>query len=177
MTQNLNQAKRPKLVGNFIRQQREKLHLSQRALGLLFDPPVTTQFISNVERGVTPLPPAHVPLLTKALQVSEAEIMSLLKSEYTFKLSGRLGITQEETGSANRPMIMMPKGASDQFNGSHVEVLAQDYPFIRELYQAYRSADPKTRETFSSLCETTLRVSLRTGTSAVANKLNTRSSE
>jgi transcriptional regulator with XRE-family HTH domain len=179
VTQNLNQAKRPKLVGNFIRQQREKLHLSQRALGLLFDPPVTTQFISNVERGVTPLPPAHVPLLTKALQVSEAEIMSLLKSEYTFKLSGRLGIAQDDVGSANRPVIMMPKSASDQSNSSHIEVLAQDYPFIRALYQAYRGADMKTRETFSKLCETSLRFSLRTGTSATAaaNKLNTRSSE
>ena len=44
--------KQPKLVGAFIRQRREALGLSQRALGLLFSPPVTTQFISNVERGV-----------------------------------------------------------------------------------------------------------------------------
>src|SRR5688500_18638486 len=86
-------AKQAKLVGNFIRQRRESLGLSQRALGLMFTPPVTTQFISNVERGVTPLPPVHVPILTKALLVSEDELMSLLEREYVLKLSGRLGKT------------------------------------------------------------------------------------
>src|SRR3954468_24285738 len=84
-------SKRPKIVGNFIRDRREALGLSQRALGLLFTPPVTTQFISNVERGVTPLPPAHIPTLTKALNVSESEFMALLEQEYAYKLSGRLG--------------------------------------------------------------------------------------
>src|SRR4051795_11899745 len=83
--------KNPRLVGNFIRPRRETLGLSQRALGLLFTPPVTTQFISNVERGVTPLPPAHIPTLTKALNVSETEFMGLLEQEYAYKLSGRLG--------------------------------------------------------------------------------------
>src|SRR5262249_47894405 len=81
---------RPKLVGSFIRQKREASGLSQRALGLLFNPPVTTQFISNLERGVTPLPLNHIPTLTKALSINEAEIMSLLEREYTMKLSGRL---------------------------------------------------------------------------------------
>ncbi len=52
------------IVGAFIRQRRETLGLSQRALGQLFQPPVTTQFISNVERGVTPLPPVHISTLT-----------------------------------------------------------------------------------------------------------------
>src|SRR5690606_28317860 len=85
------QPRNPRLVGTFIRQRRDALRLSQRALGQLFDPPVTTQFISNVERGVTPLPPAHVPTLAKALVADENEIMSLLEREYAVKLSGRLG--------------------------------------------------------------------------------------
>src|SRR3984957_15346979 len=91
----MESSKRPKIVGNFIRQRREALGLSQRALGLLFEPAVTTQFISNVERGVTPLPPAHVPTLTKALRVSESEMMALLEREYTQKLSGRLGLQHD----------------------------------------------------------------------------------
>src|SRR3989338_6697609 len=83
--------KQPLSVGNFIRQRREALGLSQRALGLLFTPPVTTQFISNVERGVTPLPPAHIPTLCRALKISESEVMAILEREYAVKLSGRLG--------------------------------------------------------------------------------------
>src|SRR3954470_13976428 len=81
---------RPKLVGKFIRKKRELAGLSQRALGLMFNPPVTTQFISNLERGVTPLPLNHVPTLVKALNVTETELMGLLEREYTLKLSGRL---------------------------------------------------------------------------------------
>src|SRR3954468_24483763 len=85
---------RLRLVGEFIRKRREMMGMSQRALGMLFDPPVTTQFISNVERGVTPLPPAHVPVLAKAISVEEKEIMALLEKEYAMKLSGRLGIAE-----------------------------------------------------------------------------------
>src|SRR3954469_19062686 len=106
----LNVIKRPKLVGEFIRKRREALGLSQRALGLLFEPAVTTQFISNVERGVTPLPPAHVPTLAKALLVSEDEIMSLLEREYSLKLSGRLGKMASGAGAGD----MKPNGSPTQ---------------------------------------------------------------
>jgi transcriptional regulator with XRE-family HTH domain len=85
--------KLPKLVGNFIRQRREALNISQRALGQLFTPPVTTQFISNVERGVTPFPAGHVPVLAKVLQVSEKELMSVMEQEYALRLSSKLGQT------------------------------------------------------------------------------------
>src|SRR3989338_5404080 len=83
--------KRSKVVGEFIRKQREALGMSQKALGQLFSPPVTTQFISNVERGVTPLPPVHIPVLAKFLATTEMEIMALLEKEYALKLTGRLG--------------------------------------------------------------------------------------
>ncbi len=143
-------AQSPKLVGSFIRQRREALGLSQRALGLLFTPPVTTQFISNIERGVTPLPPAHVPTLTKALMVSEEELMGLLEREYTAKLSGRLGkadgalvadLTSAVSAGAGHPQLVI----------SH-----PDYDFMRSLYDAYRSADPKTRQAFATVCESML---------------------
>ena len=136
----IDSPKRPKIVGTFIRQRREALHLSQRALGLLFDPPVTTQFISNVERGVTPLPPAHVPTLTKALQVSEAELMGLLEKEYTQKLSGRLGLAHDS-----------PALVSDQTMSS-----PSDFEFIQRLYQAYQLADVQTRQAFAGVCQNML---------------------
>src|SRR3954447_22339910 len=115
--------KQPKLAGHFIRQRREALGLSQRALRLLFSPPVTTQFISNVERGVTPLPPAHVPTLTKALLVSENELMVLLEREYAAKLSGRLG--KIEPDGDGRP---------DGHAVPALTVASGDYEFMRRLY-------------------------------------------
>src|SRR5436305_13141430 len=102
--------KKPRIVGNFIRQRRETLGLSQRALGLLFSPPVTTQFISNLERGVTPLPPNHVPTLTQALNISEAEIMSLLEREYAMKLSGKLGREAPVDGAMGPGVIVHAGG-------------------------------------------------------------------
>lgn len=143
----IESSKRPKIVGNFIRQRREALNLSQRALGLLFDPPVTTQFISNVERGVTPLPPAHVPTLTKALQVSEAELMGLLEKEYTSKLSGRLGLPQD---------AVLANGNGNG-NGHHSGMTSSpEYDFIQSLYQAYTLADSQTRKAFAGLCQSML---------------------
>ncbi|HUP56568.1 MAG TPA: helix-turn-helix transcriptional regulator [Bdellovibrionota bacterium] len=135
--------KRPRIVGNFIRQRREALGLSQRALGLLFTPPVTTQFISNVERGVTPLPPAHIPTLTKALGVGEAEFMSLLEQEYAYKLSGRLG----KGDSVPTSLITAPNG------GGALPVAETDYPFMRTLYTAYVQADPARRQQFANAVE------------------------
>src|SRR4051812_50030016 len=111
VTNSIESPKRPKLVGNFIRQRREALNLSQRALGLLFDPPVTTQFISNVERGVTPLPPVHIPTLAKALATNDTEIMLLLEREYALKLNGRLGKSEdiEKTGIHSTPGLAIAK--------------------------------------------------------------------
>lgn len=135
----------PRLVGNFVRQRREALGLSQRALGLLFSPPVTTQFISNVERGVTPLPPSHIPTLTQALSVSEDEIRALLEREYALKLSDRLGKPVNGTD---------PPGAEASL--SQLTVCPADYEFIRNLYDAYRKADPKSQQAFATVCESML---------------------
>lgn len=147
-------SKPPKLVGSFIRTRREALGLSQRALGLLFAPPVTTQFISNVERGVTPLPPAHVPTLVKALMVSEEELMALLEREYTVKLSGRLGKAPEgQVGvPSDNGMVTMP----------HLVIATPDYDFMRTLYDAYRQADGKTRQAFATVVESLLDTRKRT---------------
>jgi transcriptional regulator with XRE-family HTH domain len=162
VTNMIESPKRPKLVGNFIRQRREALNLSQRALGLLFDPPVTTQFISNVERGVTPLPPAHVPTLTRALQVSEADMMGLLEKEYTLKLSGRLGIQQNTFGGQSHGgAVIIPMNGQLGASQPQMTVSNHDYEFMRSLYEAYKSADSKTRQTFTGICETVLNLSGR----------------
>src|SRR5207237_118351 len=137
----------------------------QRALGLLFTPAVTTQFISNVERGVTPLPPAHVPTLAKALQVAGAEIMALLEREYSAKLSGRLGRTGD----------MMAQSIGTDSAAISAEILAlsienDHYAFMSDLYDAWRKADPKTRQAFATVCETIL--NLRVKPTASSNGSN-----
>jgi len=120
--------------------------LSQRALGLLFSPAVTTQFISNVERGVTPLPPAHIPTLARALAIAEVELTRLLEREFTMKLSDRLGTKDE--GELNAPSLA---------------VSGPDYDFMSQLYDAYQKADQQTRQSFGDLCQKLLRVTKPSG--------------
>ncbi|MFZ9594898.1 MAG: helix-turn-helix domain-containing protein [Bdellovibrionia bacterium] len=138
---------RVRLVGDFIRKNREALNLSQKALGQLLEPPVTTQFISNIERGVTPLPAVQVPFIAKALSASDAEIQSLLEKEYAIKLSERLGRKSDsmsEGGDPSHPPTLL--------------VANKDYVFIRKLYDAYRLADPGTQSAFVAVCENMLRI-------------------
>ncbi|MBI4925842.1 MAG: helix-turn-helix transcriptional regulator [Bdellovibrio sp.] len=124
----MKESKYPKLVGEFIKQKREDLGLSQKELGQLFDPPVTTQFISNVERGVTPLPPSHVAFLTKALNVAEEEVMTLLEKEYAVKLSSRLG----KVNSTNKcPNLLI----SDPV----------EFELMKKLYEFFSKANPKDK--------------------------------
>lgn len=128
------------LIGEFMKKKREALNLSQRALGMLFTPAVTTQFISNIERGVTPLPPAHVATIAKALQVPESELMALMEREYTQKLSDRLG----------KPEYAMLQGSSptegEQF---------------KRLWEAYARAENPAQVAFLQACESILHVTLK----------------
>ena len=132
----------PGIVGGFLREKREAVGLSQRALGLLFDPPVTTQFISNIERGVTPLPPAHIPTLVRALHLVENELLAVLEREYAAKISNRVG----------HP-VLPPAGNV----GTGFRIADEDRVYFQSLYDSYRSSDPKTREAFQSVCDTLLR--------------------
>ena len=132
--------KSSKIVGNFIKQRRSALKISQRSLGQMFNPPVTTQFISNVERGVTPLPPIHVPTLSKALQVSETELMKLLEQEYASKLGLRLGAPEDVQSTR---VLSMP---------------AEYHGFFQKIYDAYRAADEKTRQAFATVCDSILNI-------------------
>ena len=135
MTEN---GKPKRLVGPFIRLKREEKNLSQRALGMLFIPPVTTQFISNMERGVTPLPPAHIPTLVKILSISENELTQLLEKEYMLKLSERLGTAG---------------GAQAEGIGSglaYLPVSASHLDFFKSLYEKYSKAPPNTQQELHS---------------------------
>jgi hypothetical protein len=140
MLQDLHNNSRPRLVGTFIRKRRETVGLSQRSLGLLFNPPVTTQFVSNLERGVTPLPLHHVPTLCKALSVSETEIMALLEKEYTLKVSGRLGLPSESAASAPSSEGLL-------------NIAAEDQSWLSDTYLAFSKSDEKTKQAFISVCE------------------------
>ena len=120
--------KRPCLVGTLVRKKREAVGLSQRALAQLFQPPVTTQFISNVERGVTPLPANHVALVARVLKMSEQELMDVMTQEFNQRLSGKLGAPA--VGSA------LPD-------------------VLKKLYGALAS-DVTKRDEFVALCESVL---------------------
>lgn len=140
----LESTKRPRLVGQFIRNRRETLKLSQRSLGQLFDPPVTTQFVSNVERGVTPLPPNHVSTIARALQISDSELLAVMEQEYRAKISGKIGGTDGLATSMSTTTVGTP-----------------EYDFIRSIYEAYRSADTPTQQAFMNVCENMLHVQRR----------------
>lgn len=136
----------PGIVGAYLRQKREAISLSQRALGQLFEPPVTTQFISNIERGVTPLPPVHVATLVRVLQLPEAELLEALEREYSNKISNRVGRAPNGNGSSPAQGI------------ASFRILDEDRPQFQAVYDAFLKADPKTREAFQAVCETLLHV-------------------
>ena len=69
-------------IGQFIREKRLEAGLSQRALGKAFDCEVTTQFISNVERGVCPMPVYKIPELARVLKCDPNEIVAVMCEEY-----------------------------------------------------------------------------------------------
>ena len=141
------------LVGSFLRQRRESLNISQRQLGLRFQPPVTTQFISNLERGVTPLPAHHIPILAKELQLPEERILSLLEREYSQKISER--IHRPATAADGPPALAAIPPTSTLRN---LIIEEKDAEFITALYRAYSFADEETQQNFASMCEKILRM-------------------
>jgi len=127
-----------RILGPFIRKMREKAGLSQKALGLLFNPTVTTQFISNVERGVTPLPLNHLPTLCEVLKISETELKLVMEQEYALKLSEKMGA---DPSSTSHPI--------SDFEG----------PYMNAISIAYRLASPEVQKAFESACLNLLKVS------------------
>jgi transcriptional regulator with XRE-family HTH domain len=142
--------KLPKLVGNFIKQRRQALNMSQRTLGQMLNPPVTTQFISNLERGVTPLPVSHIPALAKVLQINDHELTTLLEKEYALKISKRIGKSGIESGAVSTAL----------------QVSSEDAALMKAIYDAFRTADQKTQQAFITVCESILGISKLTPAAA-----------
>ena len=130
--------KRLKWVGSFIRKKREDLGLSQRELASQFVPAVTTQFISNIERGVTPLPVNHLATLTRVLKIPQGELASLLQRDYQTKLASTLGM---ENGAAG-------------FSTDSLSNEEQDFLFA--FARSFASADPEKRRELRDHVEKTL---------------------
>jgi len=91
------------LVGSYLKQMREKAGLSQKSLGLLLKPEVTTQFVSNIERGITPLPLTHFKRIAESLGIPAHELIEKMESEYSAKLNQAV-TTQTERISRRVPV-------------------------------------------------------------------------
>jgi len=150
-----------RLIGSYIRQKREILGLSQRELGQRLNPPVTTQFISNMERGVTPLPPVHIHAISQALGVPEAEITQILEKEFLLR------ITEKTKSTEGLPLNPPAEGTLQTEPDAHAPEMAallvpeklQEF-FVR-LCEAIPAATPGQLEALASVCEHQLRVPAR----------------
>ena len=108
-------ARSPNWVGAFIRQKREDKGLSQKELGQKFEPAVTTQFVSNLERGITPIPAVHVQALVRALDMREQELMLLMEKEYAAKLTHKIAGQSMEIGGESAPAVIVVPRADEEF--------------------------------------------------------------
>ena len=125
------------IVGQFIKERREKLGISQKSLGQSLTPPVTTQFVSNVERGITPLPPIHVEAMARALQIDCAHLVLLIEREFAQRLSQRSGVPY----------------SSKQME---LKVMEAHAPLFGKIYEKFCNQTPEAQEAFLTVCETML---------------------
>lgn len=124
--------KKAAIVGSYIKLKRTEAGLSQKALGMTFEPPVTTQFISNIERGATPLPAVHISKICQVLKVREEELVSLMEREYASKLTHKVGIAMDYANLGSSSV------SSSWFKG---------------LLDAYEKSDMETQRSFQETCE------------------------
>jgi transcriptional regulator with XRE-family HTH domain len=139
-------AKSPNWVGAFIRQKREDQSLSQKELGQKFEPPVTTQFVSNLERGITPIPAVHVNALVRALQINEQELMVLMEKEYAAKLTHKIAGHSSE-GDQHAPAVMV--------------VPKVDEDFFKWMIQSYNNLSDIDRSQFKAQLKSWFELSLK----------------
>jgi len=113
-----------KQVGLFVRQLREKKGLSQGDVAKLLQLK-TAQSISNIERGVSPLPKAKIRKLAEILGVKKADIVSVVLSEVQDRYSKAAGVAARS--------IVVPNDLS-----------ADEYSVLKSL--ALRLAETKKSE-------------------------------
>ena len=148
--ENLNKkslARSPNWVGQFIRQKREDKSLSQKELGQRFEPPVTTQFVSNLERGITPVPAVHIQALVRALEINEPELMVLMEKEYAAKLTHKIaGQHTDMSGESAPAVLVIPK---------------VDEEFFKWIVQSYNNLGEMDRVQFKAQLKSWFELSLK----------------
>jgi len=122
--------KKNSIVGPYIKSKRTELGLSQKALGQAFEPPVTTQFVSNIERGATPLPPTHIGKICQVLRIKEEELLQMMEKEYASKLTHKVGLQIDFSPGG----IPIPS-------------------WLRKLVESYPSASPEVQQMLKEACE------------------------
>ena len=85
-----------KIVGQFIRGMREKRNLSQGDVAKLLSLK-TAQSISNIERGVSPLPRAKIKKLSEILGIAKNELMSVALREVQDRYARAAGVNGAAT--------------------------------------------------------------------------------
>lgn len=139
-------SKSPNWVGAFIRQKREEKHLSQKELGQKFTPAVTTQFVSNLERGITPVPAVHIQALVKCLDLNEHELMALMEKEYAAKLTHKIAGQGTQSSDSAPAVLVVPK---------------QDEDFFKFIAQSYNNLSDVDRAQFRAQIQSWFELSLK----------------
>jgi transcriptional regulator with XRE-family HTH domain len=140
-------AKSPNWVGSFIRQKREAKGFSQKELGQKFEPPVTTQFVSNLERGITPVPAVHIQALVRALEMNESELMVLMEKEYAAKLTHKIAGHHHEHQGESAPVVLV--------------VSKQDEEFFRWVVASFNNLSDVDRAQFKAQLQSWFELSLK----------------
>lgn len=139
-------SKSPNWVGAFIRQKREEKHLSQKELGQMFSPAVTTQFVSNLERGITPVPAVHIQALVKSLGLNESELMILMEKEYAAKLTHKIAGGHSDHSSGAPGVLVVPKHEEE---------------FFKWMIQSYNNLSDVDRSQFRAQIQSWFELSLK----------------
>lgn len=139
--------KTPNWVGAFIREKREHKGFSQKELGQKFVPTVTTQFVSNLERGITPIPAVHIQALVKALDLNEHELMVLMEKEYAAKLTHKIAGQSADFHSEGAPAVIV--------------VAKHDEEFFKWIVQSYNNLSDVDRAAFKGQIKSWFEYSLK----------------
>ncbi|MBI3542891.1 MAG: helix-turn-helix transcriptional regulator [Deltaproteobacteria bacterium] len=97
-----------KHVGSFIKQLREKKGLSQADVARLLSLK-TAQSISNIERGVSPLPRAKIKKLADILGIRKGEIVNVVMREMQERVSKAAGVQA-------RSIVLGPEHSQEDFS-------------------------------------------------------------
>jgi hypothetical protein len=81
------------MVGRLLERQRQALYLSKSEIGRRFTPPVTPQFIFNVETGRVRLPISRVTQACEILSIKPLELVEAYVTDSRNEIIDQLGIT------------------------------------------------------------------------------------